>query len=305
MKKIYTPDDYDYVGVYLTNKCHLKCPYCITKHFGSDFRENRHDNLKSEQWIEGLNRLELPKDVPITLQGGEPFLYEGIWEILENVQHKIDILTALPPFLTKEHFLKLKTLDWNKREAPYPRIRVSYHLGQNDYKELIERIAALQDILSIGLFYFSRPVTSEKEIEAIKEYAVRYGVELREKEFLGEWNGNIYGTFLYKDAATGKSKGIKVLCKNTVVPIAPDGTVYRCHSDLYFNRKKLALGNILNENLEFPDDYLYCENYGLCSECDVKIKTNHYQVYGYTSVDIKFLDSEVVYEFEETKGTNN
>jgi len=305
MRKIIVPNDYDYVGVYLTNKCHLNCSYCITKHFDSNFQRWEQNNLSAEQWIRGLNKLELPKDVPITLQGGEPFLYEGIWEILENARHKIDILTALPPFLTKGHFLQLKTLEWNKRKAPYPLIRVSYHKGQNDYKGLIERIAELQDMLSIGLFYFSHPATSEKEIEKVKEYSARYGVELREKDFLGEWDGNIYGTFLHKDAAIGKRKGIKVLCKNTVVPIAPDGTVYRCHSDLYFNRKKLALGNILNENLEFPKNYLYCENYGLCSECDVKIKTNRYQVYGYTSVDIKFLDEEVIHEFEKTKSIDN
>jgi hypothetical protein len=32
--------------------------------------------------------------------------------------------------------------------------------------------------------------------------------------------------------------------------------------------------------------YRDCKVFGLCSECDVKIKNNHDQKFGYTSVDI-------------------
>jgi len=32
LSKITIPENYDYVGVYLTDKCHLNCDYCITKH---------------------------------------------------------------------------------------------------------------------------------------------------------------------------------------------------------------------------------------------------------------------------------
>ena len=39
-----------------------------------------------------------------------------------------------------------------------------------------------------------------------------------------------------------------------------------------------------------PPEHLPCDNFGLCSECDVKIKNNHYQQFGYTSVDIRFAD---------------
>ncbi|MBI5124451.1 MAG: radical SAM protein [Candidatus Omnitrophica bacterium] len=290
MSKVRIPKDYDYVGVYLTDKCHLRCHYCITAHHNSSFGKLGISQLSPDDWIEGLNRLELPEGVPVTLQGGEPFLYKGIWQILEKVRHKIDILTALPPFVTKERFLALKTLEWNKRKAPYPTIRVSYHKGQNDYKELIERIAKLHDTLSIGLYYLEHPAHSEDEIAMMKEHARRFKVELRPKEFLGEYKGKIYGEFLYPDAVRGMRQGRNVLCKNTVVPVAPDGTIYRCHSDLYFNRRALALGNILDDDLRFPDDYLGCDNYGLCSGCDVKIKTNHHQEYGYTSVDIKFME---------------
>ncbi len=288
MNRITVPGDYDYIGVYLTDRCHLACPYCITTHHGSSFGKHRLLCLEPEEWTEGLNRLELPEGIPITLQGGEPFMYKGIWHILENVRHKIDILTALPPFLKEGDFLRLKTLEWNKRKAPYPTIRVSYHKGQNDYKELIERIAELQEVLSIGLYYMTYPINTVSDVAALKRYAARFNVELRPKEFLGEYSGKDYGSLLYPNAACGKKQGRKVLCKNTVVPIAPDGNIYRCHSDLYFNRKELALGNILDDDMRFIENHMSCDNYGLCNECDVKIKTNHYQQYGYTSASIKF-----------------
>ncbi len=289
MKKIIVPHDYDYVGIYLTDKCFLKCPYCITNHHGAEFLgKGGAAPLSPQDWIRGLNRLALPEDVPVSLQGGEPFLYKGIWEVLENVTHKVDIMTALPPFLTREHFLKLNTLDWNKRPAPYPTIRVSYHKGQNDFKELVGRISELNDILSIGLYYLSHPSISEQEVADMKAYAKAKGVEFRLKDFLGLYEGKMYGNLKYPKAAAGKRQGITVRCRNTVMPVGPDGAIYRCHSDLYFKRRDRALGNILDESFEFPKEHIPCPNFGLCSECDVKIKNNHYQQFGYTSVDIRF-----------------
>ncbi len=289
MKAIIVPEAYDYVGIYLTDKCFLKCPYCITNHHGSVFiGRSETSYLSSAQWIEGLNRLELPKDVPVTLQGGEPFLYKGIWEILENVRHKVDIMTALPPFLKPEHFRNMKSLNWNKREAPYPTIRVSYHKGQNDFKELVDRIAQFDDVVSMGLYYLNHPEVSDQEVKDMKAYAKSKGVEFRLKDFLGLYKGKMYGNLKYPGSVDGKRQGVEVLCRNTVVPVAPDGTIYLCHSDLYFNRRDRALGHILDENFKFPQEHRPCPNFGLCSECDVKIKTNHYQEYGYTSVDIRF-----------------
>ena len=295
MNTIIIPVDYDYVGVYLTNECFLRCPYCITSHHGSNFIGRKSVNsLSPKEWIRALNRLVLPKNVPITLQGGEPFLYKGIWDILDNITHKVDIMTALPPFLGKKSFLKLKSLDWNKRESPYPTIRVSFHKGQNDFKELVERIAELDDFLNIGLYYLSHSAISEAEIAAMKDYAKEKDVEFRSKEFLGIHDGKMYGIIKYPGSVDGKIQGITVHCKNTVVPVAPDGEIYLCHSDLYFNRRDRSLGNILDNTFAFPNGHLPCLNFGLCSECDVKVKTNHYQQYGYTSVNIRFSQQEAI-----------
>jgi organic radical activating enzyme len=295
LPRIGIPEHYDYIGVYLTNRCFLTCDYCITNHNDVVFINNKGygSELSTSEWIAGLNRLELPQDIPITLQGGEPFLHKGIWEILESVHHKMDILTALPPQVTSENFQRLKTLAWNKRSAPYPTIRVSYHKGENDYRELIPRIAELQKIVSIGLFHIDHPGYPE-ETEAVRRMADDYEVDFRLKEYLGWHDGKMYGTYFYPDAVLGKVVRDEVLCKNSVVPIGPTGHLYRCHSDLYHERHSLAVTHLLDENAVFEDKFRICRFYGLCSECDVKVKNNHNQVFGYTSVEIEFPEQKTL-----------
>ncbi len=281
------PADTDYIGVYLTNKCFLSCPYCITNQRGPFINEKLYAELPPPLWIAGLNRLEPPPGIPVTLEGGEPFLYPGIWELLDHVRHKIDILTALPPHVTPRRFQELKSLEWNKRPSPYPTIRVSYHQGQNDYRDLIRRIKELQEIVSIGLFHIEHPAYPEVTQE-IRALARREGVEFRTKEFLGEWNGRLYGRYKYPDACVGRPTRGHVRCRNSVFPIAPDGTVYRCHSDLYGGFAGGAIGNINDPALTMEIKYRDCDHYGTCSPCDVKIKTNHLQQFGYTSIDVLF-----------------
>ena len=271
MNPIHAPKVYDYIGVYVTNRCFLNCDYCITHMQGARFINERKPLLSTEQWIEGLNRLQLEHDIPLTLQGGEPFVFPGIWDILNHVEHKMDILTALPKNVTPERLLKLNTRQWNQRKAPYPTIRVSYHKGQNDYQNLIPRIAELQDIVSIGLYHIEHPGYPQ-EFEKIQEMADRYGIECRRKEFLGFFEGKMYGRLKYKDAASGKVVKNNVMCKNSVLPIGPDGNMYKCHSDLYFKRHLLAIANLGDDSVDLEPRYRACQAYGLCSECDVKEK---------------------------------
>ena len=288
LSQIRLPTETDYIGVYLTNKCFLACPYCITNQADAFINVRHYDELQPEEWIAGLNRLVLPANVPVTFEGGEPFLYKGIWTLLENVRHKIDILTALPPQVTVEKFKQLKSLDWNSRPSPYPTIRVSYHHGQNDYRELIGRIRSLQEVVSIGLYHIEHPDYPQLTQE-IRREADEAGIEFRTKAFLGTWQDKLYGQYKYPDACVGQQPTHKhVLCRNSVFPIAPNGDVYRCHSDLYSGYAGGVIGNLLDQELNMDFHYRDCDHYGTCSPCDVKIKTNHLQQFGYTSIDVKF-----------------
>lgn len=291
LPEVRVPVDTDYIGIYLTNRCFLSCSYCITNYNEQFINRKYFRELEPGEWIEALNRLVLPPGVPLTFQGGEPFIYKGIWEILENINHNVDILTALPPQVVPEKFKQLKSMKWHRKDAPYPTIRVSYHKGQNDYKQLIPRIKELQEFLSIGLFHIEHPAYPD-HIHEIREYAQKHGVEFRTKTFLGEYEGKIYSRYKYVDACVGRVVKPNVKCKNTVFPIGPDGLIYRCHSDLYGRRYDMALGNVMDPELKLEHRYRNCAFYGTCIPCDVKIKTNHLQQDGYTSVDIIFEDEK-------------
>jgi len=287
LSEVRLPTETDYIGIYLTNKCFLACPYCITNQADAFINARVYQQLTPEAWIAGLNRLNLPAGIPVTLEGGEPFLYKGIWSLLENIRHKVDILTALPPQVTPEKFKGLKTLDWNRRPSPYPTIRVSYHHGQNDYHELIKRIRELQEVVSIGLYHIEHPDYPELT-EEIRSEARQAGIEFRTKAFLGEWQGKLYGQYKYPDACVGKTMRPHVLCRNSVFPIAPNGDIYRCHGDLYSAFAGGVIGNLTDAQLKMEFQYRDCDHYGTCSPCDAKIKTNHLQQFGYTSIDVKF-----------------
>ena len=75
------------------------------------------------------------------------------------------------------------------------------------------------------------------------------------------------------------------MCKSSELLIDPSGDRYKCHRDLY--AKENPLGNILDENFEVEDKFIYCNQYGHCHPCDVKVKTDYKQELGHTSVEIK------------------
>lgn len=288
------PDDYDYVACYLTDFCFLNCSYCITDHNGTGFTSGKDEKfyqLDVDSWVEAFRRIRFPNGVVPTLQGGEPFLYRKIWDLIERSPVPVDILTALPPVVKRSKFEKLSSLVNLNRGAVYPNVRVSYHLGQNDIEDLARRVSELQDLISIGIYFVDYP-GAPGEAEHAREVCEKHGVVFKTKEYLGFYDGKLYGTYKHPDAVVGHVTRPEVLCRNTVLIIAPSGDVYRCHSDLYHKRNNLKVGNITDADFAAADDYGVCNFYGLCSECDLKVKNNHFQQFGYTSVDIIFPENK-------------
>jgi organic radical activating enzyme len=291
MHPVALPDHYDYVAVYLTDRCPLRCSYCITEHNDTKFISGTEaaKRLTPSEWAQGLNRLRLPAGVPLTLQGGEPFVYPGIWELLELIEHPVDILTALPRNSSPEKWRQLSPAARARlnRPAPYPTMRVSYHAGQNKIEDLIERAKALAEFISIGIYTVDHP-SNKQETDRARSLCEKAGILFKTKEYLGFHEGRLYGTYKYPEAASGKAQGYPVDCKNSVLILGPDGQAYRCHSDLYHKRAALSFGHLLDEGFAVKDEFRRCAFFGLCSECDVKVKNNHNQQFGYTSVTIRF-----------------
>ncbi len=282
LKEIYLPESYNYIACFLTLNCNIGCEYCINTFSGS--RGLRGPEVEGEQWVKGLNRIISRSGLPLTIQGGEPGLHPDFIKILNSIKEsiEIDILTNLS--FDVESFIKEVDPARLRRQAPYPNIRVSYHPDYMELNELIDKMLVMQEAgFSIGVFGILHPEFREK-IMAARDRCLKLGVDFRTKEFLGFYNGKLYGSYMYPDAV-GSSERKKCLCRSTELIIGPECRVYRCHHDLY--KGFPPVGNLLDPEFEARYVFRDCAEYGDCNPCDIKVTTDRFQKYGHTSVEIK------------------
>lgn len=282
MEPINIPENYNYIGVFLTFACNIRCSYCIN-YFEQDIIKRK--IISGENWVEGLNRIVSRDDLPITLQGGEPSLHPDFIYIINNLRAElnIDILTNLQ--FDVEEFIKNVHPDRIKRQSPYASIRVSYHPEQMNLEEIIKKTLRLLEAgFSIGIWGVTHPLY-EKVILKAQSKCQKLGIDFRTKEFLGEYNGKLYGSYKYSGACEKKFKK-KVQCKTTEFLLDAKGDVFCCHSDLYAGIN--PIGNILDSRFQIEERFRDCSKFGHCNPCDTKVKTNRFQQHGHTSVEIKF-----------------
>ncbi|MCL5062029.1 MAG: radical SAM protein [Nitrospirae bacterium] len=283
---------HNYVAFFLTLSCNLRCPYCINLHNGGTrYKQATREYLSADELIMAANRFIFRDDLPLTLQGGEPTLYKGFYRFVNEVKEevKMDLLTNM--MFNVDEFIKNVPVWRFTREAPYAAIRVSYHPGQNDIEDLIRKAFRFQDAgFRIGIYGVEHPSIKEHILET-KERCLKLGIDFRTKEFLGEWDGKLYGTFKYEGAVCG-NKMKYCECRTTEIIVDPAGYIYKCHSELYNGRNPFA--NILDEgfNEDAVDEFRSCHFYGDCNPCDVKVKTNRFQIFGHTSVEIRNIGTK-------------
>jgi len=281
-------DEQNYVAFFLTMACNLQCPYCINLH-DKETRSapRRQPPMDADQWVLAANRLVLRDDLPLTLQGGEPTLAPSFFRLVNAARQdiKMDLMTNL--MFDVEAFIANVPVWRFTREAPYAAIRVSYHPGQNSLDDLIVKTLRLQEAgFRIGLYGIEHPdPAAHAHIMQAKDRCLQLGLDFRTKEFLGSFDGKMYGTFKYDQCVSGEIEQA-CDCRTTEILVDQAGLVYRCHADLYDARDPIA--HILDPdfNEESIDQFRSCEHYGTCNPCDVKVKTNRFQVFGHTSVEI-------------------
>ena len=285
MIPIQLPVNYNYIGVFLTFACSLRCPYCLNLHGrdGKGFPKSR-THMSPEEWISAFDRIEPRADVPITLQGGEPMMYRHLPEVVNGTRpdHKFDLLTNLE--FDVEGFIRSVNREKFLREAPYGPIRVSYHPGQNHIEDLIQKTLRLMEAgFRVGIYGILHPSIVDHILET-KDHCLSLGIDFRTKEFLGVEDGVVYGEYKYKDSINGTNSR-HCECRNSELLISPSGDVHRCHYYLYNNLS--PIGHILDPSFQIDQRLLPCSFYGHCNPCDVKVKTNRFQIFGHTSVTIQ------------------
>ena len=178
LKPIVIPDSFNYIAVFLSFACMLRCTYCINHH-GGDLVKKRW--MSGEDWIRGLNRLQSRPDIPLTLQGGEPTVHKHFYKIIQGLKPEltIDLLTNLE--VDSDYFMSQIPPERIKRDAPYASIRVSYHRGQQEADVLLKRVRYFLDKgYHIGVWAVDHPeyVALTREVQ---RQAQDMGIDFRLK----------------------------------------------------------------------------------------------------------------------------
>ncbi len=275
------PETFNYIGVFLSFRCPYSCSYCINR-FGETAKLQRRE-LSAHKWIDFFSRLSC-RDVPVTLQGGEPGMHRDFIEIVKETAkfHHVDILTNLA-FDLEEFTRKIDPSAIN-RDAPYAPIRVSYHPEQFHLDDIIRKVKYLMDAgFRVGVYGVMHPL----QITAInhaKTVCADLGIDFRTKPFLGKYYGTVYGDFAYSDACSSEKRK-RCECAPSELLIAPDGFAYPCHHNLYNGVDHV--GHVDDQTISFSDEFRPCSYYGHCNPCDVKVKNNRFQQFGHVSVRIR------------------
>lgn len=281
LKPILMPGRYNYAAAFLTFACNLRCSYCINYYEQSVIQRPM---LSGQEWVRGLNRIQSRPDLPLTMQGGEPSLHPDFIFIINHLKPElpIDILTNLQ--FDVDQFVKAVDPQRVNRSAPYASIRVSYHPETMDLQELIKKTLYMQDAgFSIGIWAVLHPA-QEDQARRAQEICSKRGIDFRFKEFLGEHKGQLYGQYKLEGACSKVFKK-NVLCRTTELLMDSAGYIYRCHADLYAGVH--PVGHILDPAYQIDESFRECDYFGHCNPCDVKVKTNRFQEFGHTSVEIK------------------
>ena len=267
-----------YIAAFLTYRCNLTCSYCINR---VDGERPMGGELTGDEWVEYLRPLQTRDDLPITFGGGEPTLHPDFYVIAFMLRDKhLDLLTNAQ--FDVNDFICRVCPDTFKREAPYPAIRISYHPEGMDMAETVEKAAVLQmNHYQVGIYMVNHPLYFEL-IPKMRKVCEKAKVLFKTKEFLGDYNGVPFGTMKYK-GCLDETRMQEFMCRTHELLIAPDGNVFNCHGDLY--RDTCPVGHIKDGYT--IGEYKACDHFGLCNPCDMKVKTNRFQVHGYTSNEVK------------------
>ena len=73
------------VIVEITDKCNFRCKHCFANKLDYE--------LKVDSWVKIFNNICKDNIQSITITGGEPLLYKGLWELLKKIKLRKTVLT--------------------------------------------------------------------------------------------------------------------------------------------------------------------------------------------------------------------
>lgn len=265
----------------ITMRCNFHCCYCGLIYYQEDlYRGDEYAPLEvsPEIWIENINRC-VPgrKQLTVIIGTGEPGIYEGMAEIVNNVKFTVVVYTNCSTAALKEY----------KKMVPRHTLLfyVTYHANQIDIDEFIENGKWLQSRFRIQNFHAPSYPPFRERILRGAEKAESRGVHINTKHpYLGwyndeyHWYGKTGEQPVFKNRFMSRIAGVperEVLCKvsldhkgNTMgYPIAPNGDIYVCWRYFLNHSKEGILGNFFDEGFQYKDEYYQCPHYSDCNMC--------------------------------------
>lgn len=233
-----------WLRIYPTLRCNLECPYCVTYHNPKEFRGLSYPLLSGKEWIDIINSLGRPT----IFTGGEPFIHPDFMEILSGIRGDIPVKVY-----TNFTFSPDLLLERVKRPVVF---YGSYHPVSGPPDKIVKTINAIREssLFEITIHAISWQRQEKFLKKSLKQFE-KSGWDLITDE-------DQYQLF---QCASQKFRK-RVICKNRIVLIAPNGQRFPCGAKLFkmTSGREILTGENLQEDLVVTE----CEDYGYCAPCD-------------------------------------
>jgi len=170
------PEKHLSARIYITNACNLRCVHCFRNSGPKETSE-----LHFNDWKEILLKLRENGIRDVSISGGEPFTFDGIYELIDYaVDIGIDVVVlSNGTKIDFEHVSTLKKLKEIKLSIDGPNAKVNDEIrGKGVYHKVMD---ALDKLYSIGIPITISMVLFDKYFEEYKLFMEPFLNELKDK----------------------------------------------------------------------------------------------------------------------------
>lgn len=239
------------VRLYPTLRCNMSCTYCSNGLAGGVGLPS----ASKDKWVVGVKHLKDTKITRVHITGGEPFLYEGLVEIVNAVPLPLVTLVYTNLTIPPRKFLR----DLRRKVI----IRGSLHppVGVEVYKAHVGEFLSHPDVSGIYLVM----VAGGPAVSLYRRHFINMqDVELH--SVANQWGIN------------SKTQGVRrdARCRNKSRLFGPDGSRYPCVS--HMQKGWDVSGRPLFWEVDWNKDDPWittdsCGEYGCCTACDGLIES--------------------------------
>lgn len=241
--------DDQFLRIYLTLRCTMKCPYCAVYGGSDPAVYGRYPELSAVEWLQIIKKVG--RDV--ILSGGEPFLHKGLPEIVAGIPEELIVRIYTNLSINPGEFINVV-----QRRTGF---LVSYHphaIGLDRFRAHLERLAGNERFS--GLVHAVDAPAYADELAAAAEFV----------QTLGErWRWQVNDDINTHPELTSAAETKTVRCESDRLILAPDGVRYPCPAWLLERNNALEDLKVC-ETVATMAVMEACSRYGRCSICDVQ-----------------------------------